>query len=46
MKPLVLVVTFLVAVQAVNNLLADWFGVGEGGADRVRDPERNPERHH
>ena len=44
-KPLVLVVTFLVAVQAVNNLLADWFGVGKGGADRERDPERNPERH-
>lgn len=27
-KPLVLIVTFLVAIQAVNNLLVDWFGVG------------------
>ena len=36
-KPLVLVVTFLVAVQAVNNLLADWFGVGKGRTDRETD---------
>ena len=35
-KPLGLVVTFLVAVQAVNNLLADWFGVGRESADRER----------
>lgn len=27
-KPLVLIVTFLVAIQAVNNLLVDWFGFG------------------
>ena len=33
-KPLVLVVTFLVAVQAVNNLLVDWFDVGRGRDDR------------
>ena len=37
-KPLVLVVTFLVAVQAVNNLLADWFGLGKGRDDRESDP--------
>ena len=36
-KPLVLVVTFLVAVQAVNNLLVDWFNVGKGRGDRERD---------
>ena len=33
-KPLVLVVTFLVAVQAVSNLLVDWFDVGRGRDDR------------
>ena len=37
-KPLVLVVTFLVAVQAVNNLLVDWFDVGRGRDDRESDP--------
>ena len=37
-KPLVLIVTFLVAVQAVNNLLADWFGFGKGRTDRESDP--------
>ena len=36
-KPLVLVVTFLVALQAVNNLLADWFKVGKGRDDRESD---------
>jgi len=40
-KPLVLVVTFLVALQAVNNLLADWFNVGKGRDDGESDPERN-----
>lgn len=33
-KPLALVVTFLVAVQAVSNLLVDWFDVGRGRDDR------------
>ena len=45
-KPLVLVVTFLVALQAVNNLLADWFNVGKGRDDRESDPGRNPKRNH
>ncbi len=27
-KPLVLIITFLVAIQAVNNLLVDWLGFG------------------
>ena len=33
-KPLVLVVTFLVAVQAINNLLVDGFGLGSRGRRR------------
>lgn len=36
-KPLVLIVTFLVAIQAVSNLLVDWFGWG-----RDRDDDEDP----
>ncbi len=41
-KPLVIIVTLLVAVMALNNLLVDWMGIGRkrdaGGSGAERDP--------